>query len=83
MQAVRCGAVSGKLLPETVGRGAAMLTPGYQFVQIETRSGGNMKAFITALAVMLVFAVGPVSASHTDSQGEASGGCNKSKWEDT
>jgi hypothetical protein len=42
-----------------------------------------MKAFIAALAVMLLFAVGPVSASHTDSNGEASGGCNKSKWEDT
>lgn len=44
-----------------------------------------MKAFIAALAVMFVFAVGPVSASHTgsDSQGDASSGCSKSKWEDT
>lgn len=44
-----------------------------------------MKVFIAALAVMFVFAIGPVSASHTDSQGqgEYSGGCNKSKWEDT
>jgi hypothetical protein len=44
-----------------------------------------MKAFIAALAVMFVFAVGPVSASHTDSgsHGDYSGGCNKSKWEDT
>ena len=44
-----------------------------------------MKAFIAALAVMFVFAVGPVSAAHTDSQtqGDYSGGCNKSKWEDT
>ncbi|HKJ50454.1 MAG TPA: hypothetical protein VKB27_03080 [Gammaproteobacteria bacterium] len=42
-----------------------------------------MKAFVAALAVMLVFAVGPVSASHTDSNGDTSGGCNKSKWEDT
>ena len=60
-----------------------MIIAEVQFVQIEARSGGNMKALITALAVMLVFAVGPVSAAHTDSNGEASGGCNKSKWEDT
>jgi hypothetical protein len=44
-----------------------------------------MKAFIAALAVMFMFAVGPVSANHTgsDGQGDYSGGCNKSKWEDT
>jgi len=46
-----------------------------------------MKAFIAALAVMFVFAVGPVSAAHSgsdsQSQGDYSGGCNKSKWEDT
>lgn len=44
-----------------------------------------MKAFIAALAVMFVFAVGPVSAAHSGSQGQGdySDGCNKSKWQDT
>ena len=41
-----------------------------------------MKAFITALAVMFMFAVGSASAGMNDGNGEYSG-CNKSKWEDT
>lgn len=41
-----------------------------------------MKAFITALAVMFMFAVGSASAGMNDGNGEYSG-CNKNKWEDT
>ena len=41
-----------------------------------------MKAFITAVAVMFMFAVGSASAGMNDSTGEYSG-CSKNKWEDT
>ena len=41
-----------------------------------------MKAFITALAVSLMFAVGSASAGMGGGDGEHSN-CSKSKWEDT
>ena len=41
-----------------------------------------MKAFITAIAVVFLFAAGSAAAGMGEGHGEYSG-CNKSKWEDT
>ena len=41
-----------------------------------------MKAFIAKLAIVMLFAVGPVYAGDLNSDGEYSG-CNQQKWEDT
>ena len=77
--------MSRKRILETAEGDPAMLSRLSFMHSTRTRSGGKMKAFIAALAVMFVFAVGPVSAAHTDSQGQgdSAGGCSKSKWEDT